>query len=54
MSKDQLRRYKIPYELICYPCGGEVLEWTGLDSDQYLLFQCPKCKRMIGVKKPEE
>ena len=41
--------YKIPYELYCFKCK-KAFEWTGYNSGDYMLFQCPKCHYVIGVK----
>jgi predicted RNA-binding Zn-ribbon protein involved in translation (DUF1610 family) len=30
---------------------NETLEWTELDSGEYMIFKCPKCGILIGVKK---
>jgi phage FluMu protein Com len=44
---------KIPYELLCFKCVKK-LEWTGFDSGEYLVFKCPECNFLVGVKKAEE
>jgi uncharacterized ubiquitin-like protein YukD len=40
---------KIPFELFCFNCLTH-LEWTGHDSGEYLVYRCPKCGYMLGVK----
>jgi DNA-directed RNA polymerase subunit RPC12/RpoP len=45
-----LSERKVPYELICFKCLKR-LEWTGFDSGDYLVFKCPGCGFLIGVKK---
>jgi len=36
-------------ELICIRCG-EKLVFTGLESGDIYIFECPKCKIWIGVR----
>jgi DNA-directed RNA polymerase subunit RPC12/RpoP len=45
-----LSERKIPYELLCLKCLRR-LEWTGFDSGDYLVFRCPECGFLVGVKK---
>jgi DNA-directed RNA polymerase subunit RPC12/RpoP len=45
-----LSERKIPYELLCLKCLHR-LEWTGTESDDYLVFRCPECGLLVGVGK---
>jgi len=36
-------------ELFCFRCGKKLI-FTGLDSGEYLIFECPECKVWIGVR----
>jgi phage FluMu protein Com len=40
---------KIPIELFCFNCLT-YLEWTGCDTGEYLVYKCPKCNYLLGVK----
>lgn len=44
---------KIPYELLCIECLTE-LNFTGHDTGEFMVFICPLCKKLIGVKKLED
>jgi hypothetical protein len=44
---------KIPYKLFCFKCL-KYLEWTEMDSGDMLLFKCPSCGYLLGVKKEQE
>ena len=43
---------KIPYILKCFKCLRE-LELTEFDSGEYLIFRCPSCGMLVGVKRYE-
>jgi DNA-directed RNA polymerase subunit RPC12/RpoP len=44
-----LSKGKIPCELLCFKCLRK-LEWTGADSGDYLVFRCPECGLLVGVR----
>jgi DNA-directed RNA polymerase subunit RPC12/RpoP len=45
-----LSKGKIPCELLCFKCLRR-LEWTGANSGDYLVFRCPECGFLVGVRR---
>jgi len=43
---------KIPYDLLCLECATP-LELTSFDPRERLVFRCPRCGRLVGVRRVE-